>query len=553
MINLLPPSPAPSQIDTTFIRRERTDVSTERSEDDCYCSEEAEHVQKPEDARHIDDDEPEEDRSDEAAETTDFATLLSLVAQPKAHKKQVDSDVVVETPTQDASTDADSSQILMAATQWMLLQKTENAPTADTPAPADKAVAHVGDAQTFVATQLTKDSIKLTSTATDLPSSVKTSESTTTAVPLTDIAVSNVTNDAVEESKTTAVPKPDEPREVAPIKVETGLDQTLEVPIEIVAQTSKTSTVSTAAAASSSQLETAFETTQEPKFSTNGEVPERDEITREIERLISARPNQTLTRLASPEIRTPLDTLTLATVTGGNAEAEGATQIVDNVQRPNDAAVASTENDPIPTLARQTRSENQSSSQQSDDGGAQHHTPSTSSNAISATGWSGASTVSNDFAMTTRAEFQEPLSSQTARAIVQHFETRKTNENESLTVRLDPPELGELTIELSQTRDGLAVRVTAREAVTMEMLLSRGHEIEQHLKNQNVDVATMEFLSAGMMNQQSSRQNGSRNSSNDMMIESARRQSKSSLQSAADARSDAATVRDSSRPLSFRA
>ncbi len=83
-----------------------------------------------------------------------------------------------------------------------------------------------------------------------------------------------------------------------------------------------------------------------------------------------------------------------------------------------------------------------------------------------------------DLAASISAEIRQPLTSQVSQAIMDHVERNGVRQNESLSVRLDPPELGEMTIQLSKTHEGLAVRVTAREAVTMDMLFARGQEIE---------------------------------------------------------------------------
>ena len=83
-----------------------------------------------------------------------------------------------------------------------------------------------------------------------------------------------------------------------------------------------------------------------------------------------------------------------------------------------------------------------------------------------------------------------------------HFERNGARSNDTLSVRLDPPELGEMTIELSKTHEGLAVRVTAREAVTMDMLFARGQEIESHLRGQQMNLKSLEFLRADMSGNQ---------------------------------------------------
>lgn len=103
----------------------------------------------------------------------------------------------------------------------------------------------------------------------------------------------------------------------------------------------------------------------------------------------------------------------------------------------------------------------------------------------------------NDLPSLATAELRQPLSAQVSRAIVQHFERNADGNAESLTVRLDPPELGELTIELERNQDGLSVRVTAREAVTMDMLLARGSEIETQLRQRDLNLSDIQFQMGG--------------------------------------------------------
>lgn len=104
-----------------------------------------------------------------------------------------------------------------------------------------------------------------------------------------------------------------------------------------------------------------------------------------------------------------------------------------------------------------------------------------------------------DLATSVASEMRQPLSSQVSRAVIEHLERQSTGESETLTVQLDPPDLGEMVIELSKSKDGLSVRVTAREAVTMDMLLARGSEIETQLRGEKMDLRSLEFLSPDMM------------------------------------------------------
>lgn len=117
---------------------------------------------------------------------------------------------------------------------------------------------------------------------------------------------------------------------------------------------------------------------------------------------------------------------------------------------------------------------------------------------------------------------RQPLTSQVSQAIMDHIEHNGIRPSDSLSVRLDPPELGEMTIELSKTPEGLAIRVTAREAVTMDMLLVRGQEIESQLRGQHMNLKSLEFQrtetsyngSSQGQGQQQQQNNASRRSEN---------------------------------------
>lgn len=158
-----------------------------------------------------------------------------------------------------------------------------------------------------------------------------------------------------------------------------------------------------------------------------------------------------------------------------------------------------------------------------------------------------------DLAVAITSEIRQPLSNQVSQTIMEHIERNGIRQNDSLTVRLDPPELGEMTIELSKTHEGLAVRVTAREAVTMDMLFARGHEIESHLRGQQMNLKSLEFLRADMSGNQFSQgqqQNDASHSSENLMTQF-RRGSRSS--SPAIANVGRIATPDSVYGLSFRA
>ncbi len=158
-----------------------------------------------------------------------------------------------------------------------------------------------------------------------------------------------------------------------------------------------------------------------------------------------------------------------------------------------------------------------------------------------------------DLAVSISSEMRQPLSNQVSQALMEHIERNGARQNDSLTVRLDPPELGEMTIELSKTHEGLAVRVTAREAVTMDMLFARGQEIESHLRGQQMNLKSLEFLQADMSGNQFSQgqqqSDPSRRSGNSM--NQMRRASRSS--GPANVNFGRIAAPDSAYGLSFRA
>lgn len=136
---------------------------------------------------------------------------------------------------------------------------------------------------------------------------------------------------------------------------------------------------------------------------------------------------------------------------------------------------------------------------------------------------------------------------------MEHIERNGVRSNDTLSVRLDPPELGEMTIELSKTNEGLAVRVTAREAVTMDMLFARGQEIESHLRGQQMNLKSLEFLradrSANQFSQGQQQSDASRRFEN--LMSQVRRGSRNSIP--ANTNVGRITTSDSIHGLSFRA
>ena len=172
-----------------------------------------------------------------------------------------------------------------------------------------------------------------------------------------------------------------------------------------------------------------------------------------------------------------------------------------------------------------------------------------------AAGATGATTAisPSEFTSTTTNELRQPLSSQVSQAVLEHFQNHSAQKPDALTVRLDPPELGEMVIEISRASDGLAVRVTAREPVTMDMLLTRGREIEVQLRGEKMDLSSLEFLSPGMSGGGSSQDPSSRDTSafTEGSANSSRRTGRTG--SSASVPSTPAPPRVTNSPMSFRA
>jgi hypothetical protein len=87
----------------------------------------------------------------------------------------------------------------------------------------------------------------------------------------------------------------------------------------------------------------------------------------------------------------------------------------------------------------------------------------------------------------------QPLTTQVLTALAQRLSSVVGQTADSLTLRLDPPELGEVEVQFQRLDDGITIRVTAKESVTMEMLMSRGAEIEKLLRSQNPEVQRIEL------------------------------------------------------------
>lgn len=159
-----------------------------------------------------------------------------------------------------------------------------------------------------------------------------------------------------------------------------------------------------------------------------------------------------------------------------------------------------------------------------------------------------------DLTTSVTSEIRQPLSSQVARAVIEHLERKTASDSETLTVQLDPADLGEMVIELSKSKEGLAVKVTARESVTMDMLLARGSEIENQLRGEKMDLRSIEFLSPDMMSGGAFQRQTSQDSTS-RFDQPAGAQRRNSRNGTATQISSGATTRtgDSQHTLNFRA
>jgi len=128
-------------------------------------------------------------------------------------------------------------------------------------------------------------------------------------------------------------------------------------------------------------------------------------------------------------------------------------------------------------------------------------------------------TTQADTGMTTGPTSIDPpadLAQQIANEAVRHAELVKHQGQQRFTMRLDPPELGELEIEMERTVDGISLRVHAVEATTMSMiqdsldLLSRDpNQQDSVFQEMNIDVSTGNHSSPGHSHQKQTHHNQS--------------------------------------------
>lgn len=92
------------------------------------------------------------------------------------------------------------------------------------------------------------------------------------------------------------------------------------------------------------------------------------------------------------------------------------------------------------------------------------------------------------------------LAEQIANEAVKHAEVVKHQGQQRFTMRLDPPELGKLVVEMERTERGIALRVNAVDPATLGLIQSSVDELNSNLTNQqdsifqevNIDVTTGE-------------------------------------------------------------
>ena len=92
-----------------------------------------------------------------------------------------------------------------------------------------------------------------------------------------------------------------------------------------------------------------------------------------------------------------------------------------------------------------------------------------------------------------RSTGPSPLTQQVLTSVVQQIATTELTDPQTLTMRLDPPELGEMTVRFQQTSDGIHLQFDARESVTHDMLVMRSDEIQRLLQNQELDISRVDF------------------------------------------------------------
>ncbi len=92
-----------------------------------------------------------------------------------------------------------------------------------------------------------------------------------------------------------------------------------------------------------------------------------------------------------------------------------------------------------------------------------------------------------------RLNVPQPLTSQVLVAMAQNLSVVREQSSGTLTLRLDPPELGQMEVQFRQSEQGVELRLAARVPETLQMLLSRGDEISRALNTMDLDFSKLEI------------------------------------------------------------
>jgi flagellar hook-length control protein FliK len=92
-----------------------------------------------------------------------------------------------------------------------------------------------------------------------------------------------------------------------------------------------------------------------------------------------------------------------------------------------------------------------------------------------------------------RVNVPQPLTSQVLVAMAQNLSVVREQSSGTLTLRLDPPELGQMEVQFRQSEQGVELRLAARVPETLQMLLSRGDEISRALSTMDLDFSKLEI------------------------------------------------------------
>ena len=101
--------------------------------------------------------------------------------------------------------------------------------------------------------------------------------------------------------------------------------------------------------------------------------------------------------------------------------------------------------------------------------------------------------ASADSGYSPRVNVPQPLTSQVLVAMAQNISVVKEQSSGTLTLRLDPPELGQMEVQFRQGEQGVELRLAARVPETLQMLMARGDEIKRVLNTMDLDLSKLEI------------------------------------------------------------